>query len=324
MEQKLRLLEMHFKYNEKAVCTINTLNLKHTDSEKLYKDFLHSEKGPRVKNTTRIEYIRNVPIIKFTPFDDIDFINHGFSTRLGGVSEGIYKSLNLTFNLDDKKENVSKNFSIISEILNIPMSNMVYSKQTHTTNVIVVNKSHGGMGIVRPRSFDNVDGMITDCSDLCLVTSYADCVPLFFVDPVNKCIGASHSGWRGTVNNIAGNTIRLMQETFNTNPDDIKVFIGPSICEDCYEVSYDVAGKFNDAYSPGQAAMIIRRGHTEGKYQLSLQKANYFNMINAGIRPENIGITDLCTCCNSDYLFSHRASKGKRGILCGFIYIRSK
>lgn len=232
--------------------------------------------------------------------------------------------MNLSFNLDDKMENVSKNFLIISEILNIPVTNMVYSKQTHTTNVLVVNENHKGMGIVKPRDFDNIDGLVTNCSDLCLVTSYADCVPLFFVDPVKKCIGTSHSGWRGTVGNITKNTIELMKKEYNSNPSDIKAFIGPSICSDCYEVSSDVARQFRGAYLKDQADCILRDGVIPGKYQLNLQIANYFNMINAGIKPENIGISDLCTSCNSKYLFSHRASNGKRGILCGFIYIRSK
>lgn len=141
-----------------------------------------------------------------------------------------------------------------------------------------------------------------------------------FIDPVNRCIGASHSGWRGTVADITHETVQLMNRTYGSKPEDIHTFIGPSICQDCYEVDEAVAEKFRSAYSQNEIGMILY--HTTGdKYQLNLQAANYFNMIHAGIKPDNIGISDICTSCNSDWLFSHRASHGKRGVLCGFMSI---
>jgi YfiH family protein len=301
------------------------LDLKHIDNSTIYHSLgLSKEQLPQFKNTTKLVYENNVPIIKFTPFMNLDFIEHGFSTRLGGVSSGIYRSMNLTFNRGDDPECVHENFRRIASALSITPDQMICSQQTHTTNVLRVGIANTGMGITKPRDFHDIDGLITNDEEVCLVTSYADCVPLFFVDPVHKAIGSSHAGWRGTVGNIAHETIQKMQVAYGTNPKDLLTFIGPSICVDCYEVSEDVAIQFKNAFSSEQASFIIKAGNVPGKYQLNLQMANYFNMVNAGILSHNISISDICTCCNPEILYSHRASLGKRGVLCGFIYLRRK
>jgi hypothetical protein len=278
---------------------------------------------PHFKDTVRSHTAENgVSYLTFPPFEKFDFMAHGFSTRIGGVSSGIYSSMNLTFNLDDSFENVSENFRRIGDALHIAPEKMVYSKQTHTTNVIEVNADHAGMGVVRERTYDNIDGLVTNEPGICLVTSYADCVPLFFADPIRKSIASSHSGWRGTAGNIAGITVEKMQSLYGSNPKDLTVVIGPSICFNCYEVSADVAEQFKEKYSASEIAHILTKSEKPDKYQLNLQIANYFNLIHSGVCAENIYISDICTCCNSDILFSHRATKGKRGILCGFIYIK--
>ena len=245
----------------------------------------------------------------------------GFSTRIGGVSNGIYESMNLSFTVGDDEENVRRNFEIIGDAMGIPVHNMVYSKQTHTTNVMRVTSEHKGMGIYRNRDFDDIDGLITNEPGVCLVTSYADCVPLFVVDYRNKAIGLSHSGWRGTVGDIAGVTVGMMKEEFGSNPKDLGVFIGPSICHNCYEVGDDVALEFIRRYGMDVFDSILYT-KDNGKYKLNLHNANLRNFINAGVLEQNIAITDICTCCNPKLLFSHRASKGKRGGLCGFFMIR--
>lgn len=264
---------------------------------------------------------KKTPFFTFKNLDKLDFIKHGFSTRIGGVSTGIYSSMNLTYTRTDNPENVTTNFRIMGDALSINVEDMVYAMQTHTVNVMEVNESHKGMGILRNRDFTDIDGLVTNVPGVVLVTSYADCVPLFFVDPVNKAIGLSHSGWRGTVNNIAKVTIEKMTTLYGTKPTDVISFIGPSICKDCYEVSEDVAEEFAKAYGPAVFDDILYI-KDNGKFKLNLWAANYHNFINSGILPENIGITDVCTCCNSDLLFSHRATKGERGGLCGFLQIK--
>lgn len=275
-------------------------------------------------NTTRISSLdcnEKVPVIRFSPFEEIPFIRHGFSTRLGGVSSGIFSSMNLSFDRGDDEKNVCKNYELIAEAIGTNPNHMVAAKQTHTTNVLHVTAQNTGMGILRKRDFDNIDGLVTNEPGVCLVTAHADCVPLYFVDPVTKSIGLTHSGWRGTVGKIAVNTIKMMQQEFNSNPSDIIGIIGPSICKACYEVSEDVATEFKNAYNSDQIANLLEE-KAGGKYQLDLHMANAYNMLESGMQSQNIHVSDLCTCCNPDLLFSHRASKGKRGVLCGFLEIK--
>ena len=289
----------------------------------------HTDNTIDTNNATTTELINNdsdpssikVPYIKFKCFEDLDFINHGFSTRLGGTSKGIFSSMNLSFSRGDDKTCVSKNFELFADSIGTTPEHMVYAMQTHTTNVLKVGKDECGMGVTRERDFTDIDGLITNEPGVCLVTSYADCVPLYFVDVQKRCIGLSHSGWRGTVGKIGIQTVKMMAQEFDSNPQDIIAFIGPSICQDCYEVSQDVADEFLKAYSKEEIAHILI-SKSNKKFQLNLHQANKYNLLDAGLKPENIFVTDICTCCNPDLLYSHRASKGQRGGLCGFLEIK--
>lgn len=263
----------------------------------------------------------SVPFIRFKCFENIDFINHGFSTRLGGTSKGIYSSMNLSFGRGDDNACVEENFRLIASVIGTSPENMVNAMQTHTANVLKVGKDKCGMGVTRKRDFSDIDGLVTNEPGVCLVTSYADCIPLFFVDPVKKCIGLSHSGWRGTVSKIGINTVKMMKDEFGSDPADIIAFIGPGICKDCYEISSDVADEFKAAYTKEQSDILLTQKNDE-KYQLDLHQANVYNLLNAGLNPEHIHVTDICTCCNPEILFSHRASQGQRGGMCGFLEIK--
>ena len=263
-----------------------------------------------------------VPYFSFRNLDRIPWIRNAFSTRLGGVSEGIYGSMNLNFTRGDDEEKVCRNYELFGKATGLRPENMVMAKQTHTTNVLRVNESHMGMGIVRERNFDDIDGLITDCPGVVLVTAYADCVPLYFVDTVHKAIGLSHSGWRGTVNNMAGVTVNKMEKEFGTDPADLVAFVGPSICVNCYEVGADVADEFAKAYKSEVFDGILSiKDEKNMKFRLNLHEANRKNLLNAGLAPDNIMVTDVCTCCNPEILYSHRASRGLRGGLCGFLQI---
>lgn len=273
------------------------------------------------EETTLIKENNGVPYITFNKLNDIEWLTNAFSTRIGGVSEGIYSSMNLSFTLNDDNEKVLENFKIFAKAIGVDAQDMVYSKQTHTTNVKKITKANKGMGIVRERDYSDIDGIITNEPGICLVTSYADCVPLYFVDIKNKAIGLSHSGWRGTVGNIAASTLELMKKEYGTKEEDVIAVIGPSICKDCYEVSKDLYDEFKKKYSQDELSDIFERKNGE-KYQLDLWKANYYNFVNLGIKKENISVTDICTCCNKEIMFSHRGSHGKRGTLCAFLMIK--
>ena len=254
-----------------------------------------------------------LPYLSFSSYEALPYIRHMFTTREGGVSKDIYESLNLSFTRGDDETAVLENYRRVAQALGTSIDHIVTSDQTHTTNVRPVGKEDLGKGITRPRDYKDVDGMITDQPGVLLATFYADCVPLYFVDPVHKAIGLSHSGWRGTVGRMGQATVEAMERSFGSQPKDLLCAIGPSICQDCYEVSRDVAEAFIFSF-PTQEKEILQAGAL-GKYQLDLWKANEIVLTEAGVLKEHIDLAGLCTCCNSSILFSHRASKGKRGNL---------
>ena len=260
-----------------------------------------------------------LPYLSFSSYEALPYIRHMFTTREGGVSKDIYESLNLSFTRGDDETAVLENYRRVAQALGTSIDHIVTSDQTHTTNVRPVGKEDLGKGITRPRDYKDVDGMITDQPGVLLATFYADCVPFYFVDPVHKAIGLSLSGWCGTVGRMGQATVEAMERSFGSQPKDLLCAIGPSICQDCYEVSRDVAEAFIFAF-PTHEKEILQAGAL-GKYQLDLWKANEIVLTEAGVLTEDLDLAGLCTCCNSSILFSHRASKGKRGNLGAFLML---
>ncbi len=269
------------------------------------------------QNERETEGGERMEFLTFPTLEETGIVKHLFTTRAGGVSEGEYASMNLSFTRGDDPARVAENYRRVSLVLDCRPEDMVASHQTHTTNIRKVTGADRGKGITRPRGWEDVDGLITDVPGIVLVTYFADCVPLYFVDPVHKVIGLAHSGWRGTAAGMGTLMVKAMEEAYGTRPEDIWAAIGPSVCADCYEVGEDVAEqfvKFQDVLKPCAES---------GKYQLDLWEANRQNLLLAGMRSEKIAVTDICTCCNAEYLFSHRASKGRRGNMGAFLALKS-
>lgn len=262
-----------------------------------------------------------VPYLSFPMFRDTGLVTDGFSTRLGGVSEGCFSSLNLSFDRGDDRAAVEENFRRMGEALGVRCEDMVLSQQTHTTNIRIVTDEDRGKGITRERDYTDIDGLITNVPGICLVTTYADCVPLYFLDPVKKVIALSHSGWRGTVGKIGKKTVELMHDNFGSDPADILAAVGPSVCQDCYEVSADVTDRFKEVFDRSAWDELFYE-KPDGKYQLDLWKANEKIFLEAGIRKDHIAVTNVCTHCNSGILYSHRAMGDKRGNLCAFLALK--
>lgn len=266
----------------------------------------------------------NTDLLYFT-FDSLEktgIVKHCFSSRLGGVSKAHLGTMNLSYTRGDEKECVDENFRRIAQVLDCKVEDIVCSDQTHTTNVRKVTASDKGKGVISERDYSDIDGLITNETGIVLATFYADCVPLYIVDPVHCAIGLSHSGWRGTVNRMGAVTLQEMEKEYGTNPKDVLVAIGPSICQDCYEVSRDVAEAFWEAF-PAQAqdeGLLYQKN--EEKFQLNLWYANKCVFCEAGVPEAHIEVTDICTCCNPEILFSHRASKGMRGNLGAFLMLK--
>lgn len=262
-----------------------------------------------------------VRYLQFPALIETGVCRHLFSTRMGGVSKGHLGTMNLSYSRGDEKENVDENFRRIAGVLDCAMEDFVLSHQTHTTNVKMVTEKDKGRGIVKELGYTDIDGLITNEPGIVLSTFYADCVPLFIVDPVKKAIGLSHSGWRGTVEKMGKVTIQKMTQEYGSDPKDIIAAIGPSICVDCYEVSMDVADAFREAFKEADNLEQIVIPKSIEKAQLNLWEANLAVFLEAGVKKENIILPDICTACNKELLFSHRASNGKRGNLGAFLML---
>ena len=248
-----------------------------------------------------------------TSFEETGLVRHGFSTREGGVSKGCYSSMNLRFHCDDTHENVLTNYKIIADTLGIDYKRLVLSKQVHEDVIHTVTEDDIGNGIVIENKFESVDALITDKKDIPIVTLFADCVPLFFLDKRQGVIALAHSGWKGTVKRIGQKTVEKMKKDYGSRVEDILAAIGPSIQECHFEVGDDVAEIFIKEFGSGTAVKYGER------YHVNMQRAIEKQFIESGIPRENIDNCGICTYCNSDLLFSHRKTNGKRGNLGAFI-----
>jgi YfiH family protein len=237
---------------------------------------------------------------------------HAFSTRFGGVSSGIYESMNLAHKTDDDPDNVKENYRILCDTLGIDgfanAQNIACSNQVHGTHIrVVTHRSQTKMN----QSFE-ADGMITDTSGIALFVFTADCVPILLHDPVRNAIGAIHAGWRGTVANIAGIAVKKMQSEFGCDAANIKAAIGPCISKCCYITDKDVMEALNIALpETANIYQSIHENNNENKYLIDLKEANSVQLKNAGVN--DIIISNECTSCLSHKYWSHRKTKGKRG-----------
>lgn len=277
----------------------------------------------RKEGMTHLNEMTNhgVTWLSFPALEATGQVQHAFSTRMGGVSEGPYATMNLSFTRGDNPEHVRENYRRMAKALEVDETRMVLTWQTHTTNVRVVSEADFGKGVICDRDYRDVDGLVTNIPGVTLVTFFADCVPLYFFDPVHHAIGLSHSGWRGTVNRMGAETLQRMREAFGTNPKDVIACIGPSICQDCYEVGGEVIEQFASAFAEAHHRNLFYQKEN-GKYQLNLWEANRIVLNEAGIPETQISVTDICTHCNPTLLFSHRREAEKRGNLCAFLSLK--
>lgn len=267
--------------------------------------------------TLKLNNKNNLYYLTYNLLSDIPFINHAFSTKLGGVSKNEFESMNLAFNRGDSEENVTENYKIFCNTTDIEYKNLVASAQDHNTNIKVITSKDKGKGIYKKSNFKSVDGIITKEKDITLVTYYADCTPLFFIDTKEKAIGLAHAGWRGTVGEIGKKMIKEMKNNFNTNPENLICAIGPAIGSCCYEVDKPCAEQFLKLKNLPTETFVKKI--SSNKYIVDLLKANEEILVLNGVKKANITVSDICTKCNSHLLWSHRATNGKRGTMAAFL-----
>lgn len=271
------------------------------------------------------QHSNGLSFLVFPQIEELGIVDHMFSSRIGGVSKGHYAECNLSYTRGDDKEAVDENYRRVSEALGHgrTLDDFVLTFQTHTINVKLVTEEDRGKGPARARDYTDIDGLITNVPGIILGTFHADCPPVYFIDPVHRAIGLSHSGWKGTQGKISRVTIEKMTEIFGTDPKDLICAIGPSICGECYEIGEDVATEFSKAFTKEELnSENILVPYPNNKYRLYLWNAISYTLQKSGVLKENIIVTDICTRCNPDYLFSHRIHGEKRGNLCAFLSLR--
>ena len=215
-------------------------------------------------------------------------IVHGFSTRLGGCSTGVFSSLNLSLTHDDK-ETVLENYRRFALAAGIPYERMVFDRYEHGTRVLYVTGEDAGRGYLQ-EPLPPCDGLVTDTPELALVTGHADCMAFYFYDPKGQRIGLCHAGWRGALGRIGSEVVRVMREK-GSAPEDILCGVGPSICPECFEVGDDVADRFEAAFP----SCPLRRVNEKGKAIIDLWQVALCQFLEAGILPEHVSFMGLCT-----------------------------
>lgn len=255
--------------------------------------------------------------IEYYVFNNLKGVKHCFSTRKGGVSEGCYESMNLVWR-EDKAENVIENYRLICNAIGCDSHNTVWTRQIHTDRIINVTEADRGKGLFRDRELEGYDGVITNCKDVVLTGFSADCVLVYFYDPVKKVIGICHSGWRGTVLAIGAKTVAKMEKDYGCNTNDIICGIAPAIGKCCFQVDQPVVDAFRKSFDWADNFIEIDK-ENEGHYYVDLHGVNEEILVRAGILRENIENSRICTMCHPDKFYSHRIMGNERGSMAGFI-----
>ena len=242
---------------------------------------------------------------------------HGFATRIGGVSALEHtRTLNLAFGRGDGDETVLENVRLFAEAVGFDDRRLISVFQTHSADIIEVSEELLGAGVYRKTELTGDGYVITEPGSFAAIKT-ADCVPVLLFDPKRKICSAVHAGWRGTFSLIASGAVREM-ELRGSLARDIRAAIGPAIGGDCYEVGEDVYLEAARASAP-LAEAVFKPREREGKYLCDLKKANRIILENAGLAAENIDVCELCTHCETELFYSHRASGGVRGTMMSVI-----
>ncbi len=244
-------------------------------------------------------------------------INAFFTSRKGGVSDGVFNSLNLGLHTSDKKNKVIMNRKILAKNLNIEFASLTSAKQVHSNNIYIVKDGDRGKGRLEyENSIENTDALITTSKDITLFSYYADCVPLYFYDLENKIIGLAHSGWKGTLKKISLKVLEKLKERFATDLNNCLVAIGPSISKEYYEVDERIINKFEEEFDYLDE-FIVHKG--KDRYLLDLPGLNKSMLIKAGILSKNIDLSNICTFSDKENFYSYRRDKGKTGRMASII-----
>lgn len=243
---------------------------------------------------------------------------HGVSTRLHGYSQQPYHTLNIGLHTGDDKDHVLQNRKLFADAVGIDQSAIVTAQQVHEDTIAIVEcRGYENGEQEYCRAFSSTDALITAEAKIPLMLFFADCVPVLFYDSVQRVVAVSHAGWKGTVSRIAAKTLVKMRSKFNVNPSDVRIGIGPSIGQCCYEVDENVISKLRQEFS-NWSDFVLARGD---RWMLDLWEMNRSQLLDVGAAAENIVISGICTSCNSQLFYSYRAEHGKTGRLGAVIQL---
>lgn len=250
----------------------------------------------------------------FQPFPEVKAF---VTTRKGGVSEAPFASLNVSFSVGDKKEDVIQNRTRIAESVGLTLSDCVIPQLVHGDKVATVTQEDRGRGMLNfEAAFPETDAMITNITRTCLWVTSADCVPILLFDKRLKVVGAAHAGWKGTLAEIGKRTVEAMQKQYGSQPADLIAGIGASVGKCCYEIPSNMAELFQSVWGEDVA-------ECEGKQaKLDLQECNRRCLIDAGILAENIEVARICSSCNVETYFSYRKENGLTGRYVAGIFLQ--
>ncbi|HPE15833.1 MAG TPA: polyphenol oxidase family protein [Oscillospiraceae bacterium] len=233
---------------------------------------------------------------------------NALTTRSGGVSRGVFESLNLGTNRGDDPACVLENYRRLCAALGVDIRRVVFSSQVHGDTVRRVTEADAGKGLFRPVDYD-ADALMTDAAGLPLMIFSADCLPILLAAP-GKAVGAAHAGWRGTALGIAGKTAREMAFAYGCDPASMRAAVGPGASLCCFETDHDVPEALLASYGDEAASYMERRGT---KWHVDLKGLSVLSLTRAGLLPENISVSPECTICRPDRYWSHRVTNGVRG-----------
>lgn len=246
----------------------------------------------------------SLPLWQFEALAHEKNIRHYVSGREGGRSEGELGALNLSYKVGDDPLKVTQNRQLLASEFSIAPDKLIFPVQTHSNHVKRVNANTSS------ESLEDTDAIVTNEKEILVSVMSADCVPVLLYDPVKQAVAAIHAGWRGTMAAIVSETIALMQKEFGSDPSSFLAAIGPSICDEVYEVGEEVIRAVEKLY--GSKNGIISR-EQDGKGFCNLWEANRIQLLRAGVKAENIEVAGLCTYKNADLFFSARKSGNKAG-----------
>lgn len=261
---------------------------------------------------------QGIPYLASEAIDQAGGVAHGFSTRMGGVSEGMWASLNLGISRGDDPDHVRENYHRFMAAIGAQEGKLVKSNQVHKDTVRVVTSADWRKDICEKAGFE-ADGLMTATPGVALMISVADCIPVLFYDPVRRVVAAAHAGWRGTAEGIVTRTVERMEEVYGCNPHDILVAIGPGICPQCFETHEDVPNAM--MATMGTPVLHHIQIKDNGKFSVDLKGINAMRLEQAGVNPSNVAISQECTSCRTDKYWSHRKVGNNRGSMAAVIQL---